>query len=234
LDNYYFSGSVYGDANVTRAAIMNTTDWTGSGPRIGYIDLTGSIGNGGFPVELSFFTGTLNGKNVELRWRTETEVNNYGFEIERAKENMEWDKIGFVEGQGNSNSPKDYIFSYPAAVASGNYYYRLKQIDNDGTYEYSDMLSVDISVPSNYQLSQNYPNPFNPETRIEFTIPQTQLVSLKVYNILGEFVTEIINEVKEAGTYSILFNASGLPSGMYMYRLEASGYTAQRKMTLIK
>lgn len=238
LDNYYFSGSVNGDANVTRSAIMNTSDWTGSGSRIGYNDLTDNIGNGAFPVELSFFTGTLNGNNVELLWRTETEINNYGFDILRkyagVGQDDEWIRIGFVEGQGNSNSPKDYLFSDPATARSGKYFYRLKQIDNDGTYEYSNLVSIEISVPNKYYLSQNYPNPFNPETRIEFTIPQTQFVSLKVYNILGEFVSEIINEVKEAGKYSIIFNASELPSGIYVYRLATDDYTANRKMTLLK
>jgi hypothetical protein len=234
LDNYYFNGSVDGDASATRTAVMKTTDWTGSNSNIGFVDLTSNIGNSAMPVELTFFTGTLNGKNVELRWRTETEVNNYGFEIECAQKNMEWKKIGFVEGLGNSNSPKNYNYMDLVNVSSGNLYYRLKQIDNDGTYEYSDIVSVLISVPNEYRLSQNYPNPFNPVTRIEINIPQTQLVSLKVYNILGEFVSEIINEVKEAGKYSVVFNASGLPSGIYVYRLETSSYTAIRKMTLLK
>ncbi|MHA2098762.1 MAG: T9SS type A sorting domain-containing protein [Candidatus Kariarchaeaceae archaeon] len=238
LDNYYFSGSVDGNASETRTAIMTMSDWTGSGPRVGYQDLTGNIGNSSMPVELILFAGTLNGKNVELRWRTETEVNNYGFEILRQSakggQDDEWDNIGFVAGHGNSNSSKDYIYRDPATVPSGIYFYRLKQLDNDGSYEYSDIVSVDISVPSNFQLTQNYPNPFNPETRIEFSIPKTQLVSIKVYNLLGEFVTELINEVKEPGKYSVLFNASRLPSGIYVYRLETSGYTANRKMTLLK
>jgi hypothetical protein len=234
LDNYYFNGSVDGDANATRTAVMNTSDWTGSNSNIGFVELTSNIGNSAMPVELTLFTGTLNGKNVELHWRTETEVNNYGFEIERAEENTKWDNIGFVKGNGNTNSPKEYSYTDLAETPSGMYYYRLKQIDNDGTYEYSDIVSVDISIPDVYHLTQNYPNPFNPETRIEFTIPQTQLVSLKVYNILGEFVLEIINEVKEAGQYSVIFNASGLSSGIYIYRLETPGYSANRKMTLLK
>jgi hypothetical protein len=95
-------------------------------------------------------------------------------------------------------------------------------------------VSVLITIPSEYRLSQNYPNPFNPETRIEFTIPEKQLVSVKVYNLLGEYVAEIVNKVKEAGRYSVVFNATGLPSGIYIYRLETSGYTSNRKMTLLK
>jgi endonuclease/exonuclease/phosphatase family metal-dependent hydrolase len=234
LDNYYFNGSVDGDANATRTAVMNTSAWAGSNSNIGFVDLTSNVGNSAMPVELTFFSGTLNGRNVELRWRTETEVNNYGFEIECAAENMDWKKIGFVEGQGNSSSSKNYTYIDLVNVSSGNLYYRLKQVDNDGSFEYSDVVSVQVSIPSEYRLSQNYPNPFNPETRIEFTLPEKQLVSVKVYNLLGEYAAEIVNEVKEAGKYSVVFNASGLPSGMYVYTLETSGYTANRKMILLK
>jgi len=186
------------------------------------------------PVELAFFTGTLNGNNAELHWRTETEVNNYGFDIERTKENSDWLTMGFVEGNGNSNSPKQYSFIDSDIGLSGNYYYRLKQIDNDGTYEYSDVVSIEVGVPNNFYLSQNYPNPFNPETRIEFTLPEKQLVSLKVYNTLGELVRELVNEEREAGSYSVAFDASRLPSGVYIYRLQASEFAENKKMTLIK
>ena len=114
----------------------------------------------------------------------------------------------------------------------------MKQIDFDGTFEYSDVVTVEIGVPDNFYLSQNYPNPFNPSTRIEFTLPEKQLVSLRIYNTLGELVGELVNEVKEAGGYSVTFDASsgvgGLPSGVYIYRLQTSSFAANKKMILLK
>ncbi len=186
------------------------------------------------PVELAFFAGTLNGNNVELRWRTETELNNYGFYIERAIENSDWLAIGFVEGHGNSNSPKQYNYSDNDINLSGEYYYRLKQIDNDGTFEYSDVVTVTVGVPVLYSISQNYPNPFNPETRIDYTLPEQQNVSLRVYNMLGELVRELVNEVKPAGTYTVTFDGSDLPSGIYVYRIQTEGFSENKKMTLLK
>jgi len=146
----------------------------------------------------------------------------------------DWKAVGFVEGNGNSNSPKRYNFSDSDINQSGTYYYRLKQIDNDGTYEYSDVVTVEVGVPNTFYLSQNYPNPFNPETRIDFTLPEKQLVSLRVYNMLGELVRELVNEEKEAGNYSVMFDGSNLPSGVYIYRLQTSSFAANKKMTLLK
>jgi Calcineurin-like phosphoesterase/Secretion system C-terminal sorting domain len=188
----------------------------------------------GLPVELVFFTGSLNGNNVELRWRTETEVNNYGFYIERSAKNSDWLALGFVEGNGNSNSPKHYTFIDSDIYESDNYYYRLKQIDNDGTFEYSDVVTVTVGIPVLFILSQNYPNPFNPETRIDYTLPEQQNVSLRVYNMLGEIVRELVNEVKEAGTYSVTFDASNLPSGIYIYRIQTESFATNKKMTFLK
>jgi hypothetical protein len=186
------------------------------------------------PVELSLFTATLNGNNVELRWRTETEVNNYGFDIERSRKDDQWEPIAFVEGFGNSNSPRDYSFVDSQLSESGEYKYRLKQLDNDGTFDYSQVISVYVGIPDHYSLSQNYPNPFNPATRIDFTLPEKQKVVLRIYNMLGELVREIINKEKDAGHYSIQFNSVGLASGVYIYRLETSAYVASRKMILLK
>jgi len=241
LDNYYFSGTVNGNADFTRTALIDPNNWMGSNSRIGIQDLTSSIGNRALPVELTYFAGTINGSQVELRWRTETEVNNYGFDILRrvyptvgGTQDDEWVTIGFVEGHGNSNSPKEYSFSDSNIGRSDRYYYRLKQIDNDGTFEYSDVVTVEVGVPDNFYLSQNYPNPFNPKTRIEFTIPQKQIVSLRVYNILGELVTELVHEKKDASSYSVTFDVSNLSSGIYIYRLETPDFIDLRKMTLLK
>ena len=231
--NYYFSGTVNGDADATRDALTNPANWTSYGGTT-YNDLTSSIGNGALPVELSFFTGSLNGNEVQLRWKTETELNNYGFEIERSNDNSKWHVISFIDGSGNSNSPKNYQYLDSNISGSGNYFYRLKQIDNDGTYKYSNVVSVVAHAPEQYFLSQNYPNPFNPETRIDFSLPVTQFVSLKVYNVLGELVKELVNEKKDAGSYTVMFNASDLSSGIYIYRLETQNFVINKKMTLLK
>jgi len=186
------------------------------------------------PVELAYFTGTLNGNKIDLHWRTETEVNNYGFDIERSKDDADWLTIGFVEGHGNSNSPRQYSFSDSEVEQSAKYFYRLKQIDNDGTYDYSGVVNVDVDLPNNFYLSQNYPNPFNPETRIDFSLPEKQQVSLGVYNTLGELVIELVNEEREAGSYSAMFDASNLSSGMYVYKLKTSEFAENKKMILLK
>jgi hypothetical protein len=186
------------------------------------------------PVELAYFGGTLNGNDIELRWRTETEINNYGFEIERSADKSNWLVVGFIDGHGNSNSPKQYSFNDPNIEHSGTYHYRLRQIDNDGSYEYSDVVTVEVGVPNNIYLSQNYPNPFNPVTRINFTLSEKQIISLNVYNTLGELVAELINEQRDAGSYSVTFNASNLPSGVYIYRLQTPGFITNKKMTLLK
>ena len=199
----------------------------------GLID-TKTIVDNALPVEFVSFTGTYINNNILLEWQTETEVNNYGFYIERTTNNSNWLTIGFVEGHGNSNSPKQYNFIDTDINLSGEYYYRLKQIDNDGTSEYSDIVTVEVGVPNNFYLSQNYPNPFNPSTRIDFTLPEKQLVSLRIYNTLGELVWELVNEVKVAGSYSVTFDASNLPSGVYIYRLQTSSFAANNKMTLLK
>ena len=188
------------------------------------------------PIELAYFAGVLNGEKIELHWRTETEVNNYGFNVERFSLSPEtgWQTIGFTEGHGNSNSPKYYVFIDSDIKGTGNYYYRLKQIDNDGTYKYSDVVTMEVNMPEKYYLSQNYPNPFNPETKIDFSIPEKQLISLKIYNVIGEQVAELLNEVRNAGSYSVTFNGTGLPSGIYVYSLKTENLVINKKMTLLK
>ncbi|MGD8307367.1 MAG: metallophosphoesterase [Ignavibacteria bacterium] len=186
------------------------------------------------PVELASFTGTLNDDNIQLQWRTETETNNYGFYIERAINDSKWETISFIKGYGNSNSPKDYNYIDYDITRTGNYTYRLKQIDIDGTYEYSNRIHVIKRIPDNFSLSQNYPNPFNPSTRIDFSIPERNLVILRIYNTLGEIVSELVNEIKEPGSYSITFNAQNLASGIYIYQLVAGEYVSASRMLLVK
>ena len=230
----YNTGSftVYGNPGSYNAATLDTNVRQASDHLPVYA--TFEFADSPAPVELVSFSGFLNQNHVDLNWKTETEVNNFGFEIERIINKSDWETIGFVEGHGNSNSPKQYIFIDTDVEQSGYYHYRLKQLDNDGTYEYSDIVTIEAGIPNNYYLSQNYPNPFNPETRIYYTLPEKQLVSLRIYNTLGELVRELVNEVKEAGSYSVMFNASNLSSGIYIYMLRTSEFTENKKMILLK
>uniref|UniRef100_A0A7V2ZLS7 T9SS type A sorting domain-containing protein n=1 Tax=Ignavibacterium album TaxID=591197 RepID=A0A7V2ZLS7_9BACT len=185
------------------------------------------------PVELTSFNASITGTNVLLKWTTATEINNSGFDIERRTQNSEWKKIGFVSGAGTTSEKQSYVFS-DKNLNRGKYQYRLKQIDFDGTFEYSKTVEVEIVSPSKFELTQNYPNPFNPTTSISFTIPQAGNVKLAVYNLLGQEVAVLVNEFRDAGTYDVEFNASNLNSGVYLYKLEANGSTFTKKMTLLK
>ncbi|MBK7379859.1 MAG: T9SS type A sorting domain-containing protein [Ignavibacteriales bacterium] len=186
---------------------------------------------------------------VILNWQTATEVNNYGFEIERntplsplSRGEVEgmWEKIGFVNGNGNSNSPKSYSF-IDDDVSAGSYLYRLKQIDNDGQFEYSKTVEVSFIKPDAFALEQNYPNPFNPTTIIRYTIPTTPLsfgeglgVRLKVFDVLGNEAAVLVNETQQPGTYEVEFNADKLSSGVYYYRLQTGNIVETKKMILIR
>ncbi|MCH7965014.1 MAG: T9SS type A sorting domain-containing protein, partial [Bacteroidetes bacterium] len=139
-----------------------------------------------------------------------------------------------VEGHGNSNSQKEYSFTDAEVNSSGIYYYRLKQIDNDGAYEFSKTIEVNFNVPASFELSQNYPNPFNPSTTISFNLPESGKVILKIYNIMGEEIKTLVEGYKEAGIYTVKFNAEGHPSGMYLYRLSTNGFTETKKMLFMK
>ena len=205
--------------------------------------ILGSTGNNPLPVELTSLTANVSNGNVTLNWETATEVNNYGFEVER-KSNVkghtstvlsvtDWEKIGFVNGNGNSNSPKNYSF-VDDNITAGTYSYRLKQIDNDGQFEYSKAIEIGLTAPDKFELSQNYPNPFNPSTTINYNLPEASNVKLIIYNILGQEVKTLVNEFKEAGVHTVNYNASDLNSGLYIYKIEAGSFTQTRKMTLIK
>jgi hypothetical protein len=187
------------------------------------------------PVEMSSFTATVNESDVILNWTTSTETNNQGFEILRSaqNDNKGWQKIGYVAGYGTTTEPKAYSF-VDTKLETGSYSYRLKQIDLDGNYKYSEEVNVDVEVPIEYALEQNYPNPFNPSTTIKYSIPEDGFVKLAVYNMLGEQVATLVNAQQKSGRYEINFNASNLASGIYLYRLEAQNYLSIKKMILIK
>ena len=190
------------------------------------------------PVELSSFTAAADENSVTLNWSTATETNNSGFTIERKTPLDErWKEVGFVPGFGTTTERMSYSFT-DENLNMGSYSYRLKQVDLDGKFEYSDAVVVEVSAPKNYMLMQNYPNPFNPATTIGFSIPEASDVTIEVYNIVGELVTNLVNKNLDAGYHSFNFNASSLPSGTYVYRLKASGqngtFVDTKKMLLMK
>jgi hypothetical protein len=181
------------------------------------------------PVELSSFSAETQKNSVTLKWTTASEVNNRGFEILRFTQNdNQWYKIGFVEGRGNTTERQSYIFS-EKDMKVGSYTYRLKQVDYDGSYEYSNEVEVDVEAPSVFTLMQNYPNPFNPMTKIEYTLPENAEVRVDIYNTLGELVSTLVNKTMEAGYQEISFDASSLPSGTYIYRINATPVGGQAK-----
>ena len=186
------------------------------------------------PVELSSFTASVNQNSVSLKWQTATELNNYGFDVERKSQTESWIKIGFVPGAGNSSSTKDYVFNDNNISGSGKLQYRLKQIDNDGSFKYSKVAEVNISSPEDYALEQNYPNPFNPGTLIKFSLPEPGLVKLKVYNLLGQDVVTLVNKYMNEGTHKVDLDMTGYPSGVYIYKLDANGFTDTKKMIYLR
>jgi len=186
-------------------------------------------------VELTNFTAKINKTgNIQLNWTTATEIDNYGFDIERKLiKSGNWNKIGFVQGSGNSNSTKNYSFTDKDTSDAG-YSYRLKQIDNSGKYKYTNEVAVVINSPSRFLLGQNFPNPFNPTTTIKYSIPASGYVSLKVYDIIGNEVAKLVDETKPAGNYQIDFDASMLNSGIYFYKMQSGNFMDTKKLILLK
>lgn len=201
-------------------------------------------GSNPLPVELSSFTANSKDNAVNLHWTTATEIENSGFDVERAQVlsgSKNWTKIGFVKGSGASNTPKEYSFSDANIQGNGTYLYRLKQIDNNGQFIYSSEISVSVAfAPKTYTLDQNYPNPFNPSTSIRFGLPVDSHVQVRVYNSIGQQVALLTNDVMSAGYQTINWNAASLSSGLYYYSVEAksldgkSTFTATKKMMLLK
>jgi hypothetical protein len=188
------------------------------------------------PVELTNFTATVRGSFVTLSWTTVTEKNNKGFEIERKNITNKgtWESLDFVEGNGTATSPNNY--SYTDHISGyGDFSYRLKQIDYDGSYEYSNEVTVRGGIkPDEYILGQNYPNPFNPTTVISFELPEAAKVKLVVYNLLGQVVMTLADGNYEAGAYKRYFDGTNLSSGVYIYELKANDILLKHKMVLMK
>lgn len=193
----------------------------------------GFTASSALPVELSSFTASMTGTSVKLIWTTATEVNNYGFSAERKVQNEEWKEISFIQGNGNSNSPKNYTFVDSSSL-SGKIQYRLKQMDFDGKYEYSNVIEVKVETLTQFKLEQNFPNPFNPTTTISYNLPKSGLVNLVIYDVLGKEIKRLVSEYKQAGSYKINFDASALASGVYFYSLRANDFVSTKKMLLLK
>ncbi|MDT8322487.1 MAG: T9SS type A sorting domain-containing protein [Bacteroidota bacterium] len=192
-----------------------------------------------FPVELSTLRAALSAASVDLRWDVTMETNNHGFDIERSFDRGEnWQRIGFVAGRGTTTRPMTYRYADPLTSTHenvGKVQYRLRQVDNDGAYAYSPVVTVRCtSTALSITLAQNYPNPFNPSTTIEYGIPAEGNVRLRVFDLLAREVAVLVDEMKQAGTHTEVFNASEHPSGIYVYQLECNGTVMTRRMTLMK
>lgn len=201
------------------------------------INPSGQLGQPVIPVELTTFEAVVNNNEVILNWTTSTETNNRGFEIERLiSENslaQNWERIGYVEGNGTTTEPKNYNF-IDKETPEGKVQYRLKQIDFDGSFNYSNTIEVEINYPDDYILFQNYPNPFNPVTVISFQIPTKSYVSLKIYDLLGNEITTLVDEEKNSGVYSVNFDAPKYASGIYFYEFKAGDFRETKTMLLLK
>jgi hypothetical protein len=187
------------------------------------------------PVELTSFTASANSAGVVLNWTTATEINNHGFEVERSQDSESFYRIGFVEGRGTTTEIQSYSFLDDIEYSGvKTYYYRLRQVDLDGRSQYSDVVNVDFDIPTDFVLSQNYPNPFNPSTKITYALPSQSPVVIKVYDLTGQEVITLVDEVKEAGTYEINFDALNFSSGVYIYQMRAGDFTSVKKMSILK
>jgi hypothetical protein len=185
------------------------------------------------PVELTSFTASVNNNVVVLNWITATETNNQGFEVQRKANDSEFEKIGYVPGFGTTTETKSYSFT-DSKISAGIYAYQLKQIDFNGSFEYSPEVEIEISTPLEFSLLQNYPNPFNPSTKISWQSPVGSWQTLKIYDVLGNEVATLVDEYKTAGAYEIEWDASEFPSGVYFYQLKSIEYVDTKKMILMK
>jgi hypothetical protein len=217
--------------------IVDDGDGTAITPNAGF-DIDAIKANDAVPVELVSFTAESQEDEVILEWQTSTETNNSGFKIERSQESgvvsqKNWENIIFVEGNGTTAEANEYIY-IDKVEKPGSYYYRLNQIDFDGTVAYSPEVEIDVIGPKEFALFQNYPNPFNPTTTIKFALPKQTDVKLFIYNALGQVVVELINNTMEEGYHEVQFAAHTFASGIYYSRLKTSEFSSIKKMLLLK
>lgn len=230
----HLTGSSVGDFDLAGTPISGiTTDIDGQLRHHMFPYMGADEANIPLPVELISFSANYSNGKVLLNWVTASELNNSGFEVER-NSGSGFEKIGFVQGNGTTNE-KAYFSFVDENPVFGKIQYRLKQIDFDGTFQYYGVVEVDANIPTEFSLSQNYPNPFNPSTTIDYTIAKAGTVNLTIYNSLGEEVMKLVdNQFNEVGKYTVKFNANGLASGTYIYRLQVADVIITKKMNLIK
>jgi len=185
------------------------------------------------PVELSSFNAHIQHGKVVLQWATETETNSFGFDIEKSRDGEKFERIGFVQGNGTTSTPSNYEFIDQSVVAGANYY-RLRQVDFDGQFEYSDVIDVLVGAPTQFKLGQNFPNPFNSSTLISFSLPERAHVEITVFDITGKTMSVVTNQTFDAGSYNVHFNAASLPSGSYYYKMVAGQYASVQKLVVLK
>lgn len=208
------------------------SEWGGTYRTLTLLDLP-------VPVELVSLAGSYIGSYAKIEWTTATELNNKGFEIQRSTDGENFSAVNFVNGAGTTTEMQNYSYVDRDIKPLTNYYYRLKQIDFDGNFEYSSVLNLGTSSPFDFELEQNYPNPFNPTTNISFVLKEASTVNIDVFNVIGEKIATLLNEKVEVGKHTIKFDASSLPTGNYIYRLNAvtedgKFFTSTKKMLLIK
>jgi len=232
--NYWYTQESGTNDILTSVDFVNkNTGWVvGFDYNSGGIILKTTNGGGTVPVELTTFTAIAQTDFVELNWTTATETNNHGFEVQRSASNSEFVTVGFVEGNGTTT--EEHHYSFKDKDVSGFLRYRLKQVDFDGSYEYSDIVEVEVLGNVSYELAQNYPNPFNPVTNISYTLPAESQVKLSIYNPLGELVETIVNQKQDAGKYDAVWNASNHSSGVYIYTLDAVSLNGSEQMKISK
>ncbi len=232
IKNITFSGS---DVNFELNSGSNASESMGD-----IIDITfgeSALGDQSLPVELICFKATLKNRTVYLSWKTESEVQNLGFDIERISSNTEWTKIGYNKGSGNSSTSTSYNFIDSNIVGLKNIKYRLKQIDFDGSYEYSQEIEVnsdDVPILEEFLLHNNYPNPFNPSTTISYQIQNEAITTLKIFDISGREISTLVNKNQKPGIYKVNFNGNGLASGVYFCQITSGSDIQMIKMLLMK
>ncbi|MEM8486189.1 MAG: T9SS type A sorting domain-containing protein [Bacteroidota bacterium] len=235
-DQFGFGVSLFGDRALVGAPGDNEnsgavyvfeydgTSW------VQVLKLTGS--DSPLPVELTTFRAVTSGSNISVSWATASEFNNAGFAVELSPSDRAFERVGFITGHGTTNIPRQYELSL-SDITPGPYFLRLKQIDFDGTFFYSETVNVVVGATA-YTLTQNYPNPFNPQTHIHYTLPVSNHVRLEVFNLLGQPVQLLVNEAQAAGSYAVRFDAHDLPNGTYSYRLTSGSFTETKTMVLLK
>ena len=186
------------------------------------------------PVELTNFAANWDGSKVNLSWQTATEKNNYGFEVQSKSGITSFKTIAFVNGNGTKSTMTKYSYRDSRNLSTGKYSYRLKQIDFDGTSNFSKSVEVNVDPLNSFVLEQNFPNPFNPTTLIKFKIGTKQFVNLKVFDVLGNEISTLYTGEKEAGNYQVRFDAGNYPSGVYIYQLRTSSNIISKKMMILR